>query len=62
MKLRRQASFVGLVKNLFEQFAHKKQLPYREHLVAKIGSESPTSLIIQFNNDRIDIGTGNPAL
>jgi hypothetical protein len=59
MLLRRQACFVGLVKNLFERFARRKQLPYTEHLVVKMESDNPTNLILQFNNNRRSVGTGN---
>jgi hypothetical protein len=55
MKLRRQAAFNELVKNLYDQ---NNCLPYRERLVVMMKSEEATTLTLQFNNKNLDMGIG----
>jgi hypothetical protein len=57
-KLRCQASFNGLIRNLFDHYARQKILPFKQHLVSLIESDESTSFTLQFNRNQVDIGIG----
>ncbi|KAI6241639.1 hypothetical protein M3Y99_00324900 [Aphelenchoides fujianensis] len=58
-KLRRQASFIGLIRNLFEQASARRRLPYTDRLMVTIETPKATSLVLYFNHNNQVFGMIN---